>query len=76
MSRFLFSVSNLGSRQEGMIDSESFVAAVNALGDQVEVHPGDLLEIGVNGFPPARFECMSALLKGRPVWMPTSKLAA
>ena len=76
MSKFRFSVSNLESRQEGVIESDSFVAAVDALGKHVDVHTGDLLEIGVSGFPPALFECVGAIQAGRPMWMPYGRQAA
>jgi hypothetical protein len=70
MSKFRFSVTNPESRQEGVIESESFIAAVDALGKHVEVRAGDVLEIGVNGFPPALYECVGAIQAGQPMWMP------
>jgi hypothetical protein len=76
MSKFRFRVSNLESRQEGVIESDSFVAAVDALGKHVEVHAGDVLEIGVSGFPPALYECVGAIQAGRPMWMPHARQAA
>ena len=75
MSKFSFSVSNLESRHEGVIDSPSFTAAVDALGEHVEVRTGDVLEIGVTGFPPARYECVGEIQR-LPVWMPASSVAA
>jgi hypothetical protein len=76
MSEFRFSVRSLGSRQDGVIESESFLAAVDALGQHVTVKAGDILEIGVYGFPPAVYECIGAPKPGTPIWMPASKLAA
>ncbi len=76
MSRFCFSVSSQDSRREGVVESESFLAAVDALADHVEVHMGDVLEIGVLGFPPARYECVSAIGRGLPMWMPAGQKAA
>jgi hypothetical protein len=76
MSKFRFTVSNLESRQEGVIESDSFIAAVDALGKHVDVHAGDLLEIGVSGFPPAVYECVGAIQAGHPMWMPCSREAA
>ena len=76
MSKFRFSVSNLESRQEGVIESDSFVSAVDALGKHVDVHAGDHLEIGVPGFPPAKYECVGQIQAGRPMWMPSGQLAA
>ena len=76
MSKFSFSVRSIDSRQDGVIESDSFIAAVDALGDHVTVHTGDVLEIGVLGFPPAHYECVGEATSGYPLWMPTGKLAA
>jgi hypothetical protein len=76
MSKFRFSVSNLESRHEGVIESDSFVAAVDALAKHVDVRAGDVLEIGVSGFPPAHYECVGAIQAGRPMWMPCGQRAA
>jgi hypothetical protein len=75
MSKFCFSVSGTETRQEGVIESESFLAAVDALGEHVSVRRGDVLEIGVLGFPPARYRCVGAL-KNLPVWMAATANAA
>lgn len=76
MSQFRFSVRGLASRQDGVIESESFVAAVDALGQHVTVKAGDILEIGVHGFPPAVYECIGEAKAGAPLWMPSGRLAA
>jgi hypothetical protein len=75
MSRYSFAVSGPESRQEGIIDSESFLAAVDALGLHVDVRTGDVLEIGVTGFPPATYTCVGEI-KNLPVWMPAGQKAA
>lgn len=75
MSRYSFAVSGPESRREGVIESESFTAAVDALGQHVEVRMGDELEIGVFGFPPARYRCVGEL-KSLPIWMPAGQKAA
>jgi hypothetical protein len=75
MSRFSFAVSGPESRQEGIIDSDSFTAAVDALGLHVSVQTGDVLEIGVPGFPPAKYHCVGEL-SSLPVWMPAGQKAA
>jgi len=75
MSKYRFSLSGADARREGVIESDSFRAAVDALGEQVSVHTGDLLEIGVNGFPPARYQCVGEI-QSLPVWMPARSLAA
>lgn len=76
MSRYSFAVSGLDSRREGVIESDSFRDAVDALGQHVDVNTGDTLEIGVFGFPPARYECVGAIRSGYPIWMPSGKVAA
>jgi hypothetical protein len=68
MSKFRFTLSNAAVRQEGTVESESFVDAVDGLWQHVEVKQGDLLEIGVLGFPPARFECVAEIGEGKPFW--------
>lgn len=75
MSQYCFAVSSAQSRHEGVIESASFMEAVDALGDHVNVRKGDVLEIGVSGFPPARYECVGEL-KSLPVWRPTGAMAA
>ena len=77
MSKFCFAVSNIESRRDGVIESESFTDAVDELGRQVVVTKGDVLEIGVNGFPPARYECVGLIQGKRPIWFPAGgRLAA
>ena len=69
MSKFRFALSNAAVRQEGMVESDSFVQAVDSLWQHVEVRRGDVLEIGVRGFPPARYECIGDIGEGKPFWM-------
>ena len=57
------------------VESDSFTAAVDALGQHVEVRMGDELEIGVFGFPPARYRCVGEA-KNLPIWMPWGQKAA
>ena len=76
MSQYRFSLSSVETRREGVIESTSFGEAVDALGQHVTVQTGDVLEIGVLGFPPAHFECVGEMTKGHPMWMPAGKLAA
>jgi len=71
MSKFCFSVSNIESRRDGEIESDSFSDAVDELGRQIVVGKGDLLEIGVYGFPPARYECVGLVKGSRPIWFPS-----
>jgi hypothetical protein len=76
MSKFCFSVNGPDSRQAGVVESESFMAAVDALAEHVTVQTGDVLEIGVLGFPPAHFECVGRMNAGLPLWMPSGLKAA
>ena len=76
MSRFRFTLSNAAVRQEGTVDSDSFTNAVETLWQHVDVKQGDVLEIGVLGFPPAHYECVGEATSGYPLWMPTGRLAA
>ena len=68
MSKFRFALSNEAVRQEGTVEGDSFVQAVDTLWKHVEVKRGDVLEIGVLGFPPARFECVAEIGEGKPFW--------
>ena len=78
MSKFQFAISSgpESVRQAGVVESDSFDDAVILLSAQIPVRTGDSLEIGVSGFPPARFQCVSALRGGRPVWVPEGRMAA
>jgi len=78
MSKYQFAISSGPDsiRQAGVVESDSFDEAVMLLGEKVPVQAGDSLEIGVFGFPPARYQCVGAVHGGRPVWMPEGKLAA
>lgn len=78
MSRYQFAICSgpEAVRQAGVVESDSFDDAVVLLGKKIPVRKGDSLEIGVTGFPPARYQCVSAVRNGRPVWMPEGRLAA
>lgn len=77
MATYTFAISSTDeSRQAGMIQSPSFQEALRLVGERMAVTRGDTLEIGVKGFPPARFECVESLLDGSVFWAPASKLAA
>lgn len=75
MSKYLFALSNLTSRQEGIVEGPTFDAALQGLAEHVTVQAGDRLEIGVFGFPPAHYECVGQTL-GEPLWIPANRLAA
>lgn len=78
MSKFQFAISSgpAAVRQAGVVESDSFDGAVHLLGKKIPVQAGDSLEIGVAGFPPARYQCVSAIREGSPVWVPAGRLAA
>ena len=78
MSKYQFAISSgpESVRQAGIVESDSFDDAVLLLGQRIPVSAGDSLEIGVAGFPPARYECVGAVKNGRPVWVPFGKIAA
>ena len=77
MSKFQFAISSgpESIRQAGIVESDSFNDAVLLLGKRIPVQTGDSLEIGVHGFPPARYHCVGAV-KSTPVWVPEGRLAA
>ncbi len=77
MSKFQFAISSgpEAVRQAGVVESDSFHEAVLLLGKRIPVRTGDSLEIGVHGFPPARYQCIGEM-RSRPIWMPEGRLAA
>lgn len=77
MATYSFTIdSSDDSRQAGIIHSVSFQEALELVGERVSVNAGDTLEIGVRGFPPARYQCVEADFEGRVFWVPANKLAA
>ena len=76
MATYTFSLSTSEeARQAGVIQSASFDEALRLVGERMPVTKGDTLEIGVRGFPPARYECVESLIDGSVFWQP-SRLAA
>jgi hypothetical protein len=56
MTRFEFALKSPDEiRQAGVVQSESFNDALSLVSKNVTVQDGDTLEIGVPGFPPARY---------------------
>ena len=56
MTRFEFALKSPDEiRQAGVVQSESFNDALSLVSKHVTVQDGDTLEIGVAGFPPARY---------------------
>jgi hypothetical protein len=59
-----------------MVQTDTFNDAMAALTDRFPVTSGDQLEIGVYGFPPARYRFV-ATLEGQPsVWQAVGEIAA
>ena len=76
MPRFNFSLISSGLVGEaGVVQSDSFDDALAAISEHVTANEGDTLEIGVNGFPPARYHRVG-LLAGARGWRPAGQLAA
>jgi hypothetical protein len=77
MTRFEFALSTADAvRQAGVVHSDSFTNALSLVGQHITPNQGDTLEIGVRGFPPARYECVSTLIEGEPLWKPAGEMAA
>jgi hypothetical protein len=77
MPRYQFAIGGTGIvREAGFVHSESFSEAITAISRRVQAHTGDTLEIGVAGFPPARYECLWAENGNAQSWKPEGLLAA
>ena len=76
MTRYMFAISTgQGMRKAGVVQSDNFAGAMTVLESEVPVGAGDMLEIGVVGFPPARYQAVS--LEGAPIaWRPQGLMAA
>lgn len=76
MPQYTFSLSSVDRmREAGVVQSESFSDALEAIDDNCILSEGDTLEIGVDGFPPARFERIR-LPDEQLGWRPRGLLAA
>lgn len=76
MPQFTFSLSTVGQvREAGIVQSESFNDALDAIDQNCALTEGDTLEIGVSGFPPARFERVRSS-EGELDWRLNGRLAA
>ena len=77
MPRYRFALSSMQQvREVGSVQTDSFTDAFTAISEHLEAHEGDTLEIGVAGFPPARFECVWSMDEGTGAWKPSGRLAA
>ena len=76
MTRFTFSLSRAGVASDaGVVVGGTFTEALDALAREPQIAVGDTIEIGVPGFPPARYECVVTGETGRAL-QPTNRLAA
>lgn len=76
MPRFHFSLSTADVVEAGFVQSESLGEAMAAINEHVPAKEGDTLEIGVRGFPPAKYECVWSIPGADPAWRPAGELAA
>jgi hypothetical protein len=60
----------------GVVQSPSFEDALTAINERMHTASGDLLEIWVDGFPPARYSCVVSLDGRIREWVPRGQLAA
>lgn len=76
MARYTFTLDTQDDVvQAGTVRGNSFNEALEALSHELVVKRGDRLRIGVKGFPPAQFECVS-LTGGDVFWTPADLRAA
>ena len=76
MARFTFALGVEGElRDAGVVQSDSFDEALVELSRRYRPQKGDVLEIGVAGFPPARYE-HTGFANGVKGWRPAGLLAA
>jgi hypothetical protein len=77
MARYQFVLSSTEAvRNTGIVQSESFSEALTTLSQRLPAEAGDLLDISVEGFPPARYECIRAISGSPREWKPSGMLAA
>lgn len=71
MTRFEFALKSPDEiRQAGVVQSESFSDALSLVSKHVTVQDGDTLEIGVAGFPPARYAFVASEAVDTVAWRP------
>ncbi len=61
MPRYEFTIGSSDVRRKGAVDSDTFKNALDVIAAQANAEAGDLLEIGVRGFPPAKFQYVFSL---------------
>lgn len=76
MARFAFALGVEGEVTEaGVVHSETFEEALLELSRRYRPQKGDTLELGVPGFPPARYE-HTGYANGVRGWRPAGLMAA
>ncbi|HEX6533519.1 MAG TPA: hypothetical protein VF041_02925 [Gemmatimonadaceae bacterium] len=77
MPRYEFSLSSPfeNARLAGAVTGGSFEEALDAIAKETRVNEGDMLEIGVRGFPPARYQLVWTAEDGV-TWRPEVRWAA
>jgi hypothetical protein len=65
-------------REAGVVVSDDFAEAMSTIQEHAPIDEGDLLLIGVPGFPPAEYRCIRMEERAEgwvPVWRPQGLLA-
>ena len=76
MPRFVFAIGDGRLvREVGSVQRDSFKDALAAIGEEITIEEGDTLEIGVRGFPPARYQCLWPMEQEAPTWLPVRMAA-
>jgi len=76
MARFAFSLGTHDElRETGVVIGDSFDEALATLSRRFRPTKGDRLELGVEGFPPARYE-HTGYARGVAGWRPAGLMAA
>ena len=78
MPRFTFSLRDVHQvREAGMVQTDSFAEALDAISEHLTAQEGDTLEIGVVGFPPAHYTCIRPSSEETASgWLPARQMAA
>ena len=77
MPRYRFALGSADSvREAGVVQTDSFSSALDAITRQSALGAGDTLEIGVHGFPPARYEWVGTGDVDVRAWRPAGLRAA
>ena len=76
MTRFWFAMCRSeNDAQTGIVEAPTLPDALHVVSQRAFPRPGDKLDIGMPGFPPARYECVSFELGPRS-WRLVNRMAA